>query len=75
MITRLRLERKKQRMKAVELASRSGVAAPVISKLENGHERMFPAYKDRLAKALNLSEEEADRLLDPVDEEIEMLLR
>ena len=75
MITKVRLERKKRGWKTADLAQKSGIPAPVISKLENGYERLYPTYRTKLAAAFEISEEEAQALLEPVDPDMELLLR
>lgn len=75
MITRVRLERKLRNMRQKELAEKAGIEPGMLSKIENGWIKMGDKTISKLQHALGLSEEEAARLGDPVDETMEKMLQ
>ena len=66
-IVRLRRERKKRGWTQTQLAARAGLHTQQISAFENEVLRPYPSQLARLARALDMPVDEADRLLDRVE--------
>ena len=57
-LDRLKVEMEAQHIKAFTLAKRAGIDPPALYCALNGSRVMYPGWKKRIAKTLNVSEEE-----------------
>lgn len=60
--TRLRRERIRRGLTQTALAYAAGMSAPELSRIENGWATPYPGQAERLARALGITQEEANRL-------------
>jgi transcriptional regulator with XRE-family HTH domain len=57
-LLRIRAERQRRGWRQLDLAFRADVPLSELSRIETGQTKPYPAYRDRLAKALGLKPDE-----------------
>lgn len=68
-LTRLKLERTRRGLTQLELGAKARLFPSELSRIETGRGHPYPSQAKKLAKALGMPLEEAERLGEPVNDD------